>query len=108
MLNSTLSVLLVAAAATLATPEVAQAQAGKAAPTKNAAPIKGFKSGHVEVDGIRYYYEIQGEGKPLLLLHGGLGSIGMFRPILPILAADRQIIGVDLQGHGRTALGDRP
>lgn len=65
------------------------------------------RSGHVEANGVRYYYEIHGEGEPLLLLHGGLGSIDMFGPVLPALAGSRQVIGVDLHGHGRTALGDR-
>jgi pimeloyl-ACP methyl ester carboxylesterase len=66
------------------------------------------KHGHVAVDGIDYYYEIHGQGEPLLLLHGGLGSIDMFRPILPALSDGRQVIAVDLQGHGRTSLGTRP
>ena len=65
-------------------------------------------SGHVEANGVHYYYEVHGEGEPLLLLHGGLGSIDMFGPLLPMLAEHRQVIGVDLHGHGRTALGDRP
>lgn len=65
-------------------------------------------SGHVDVNGLSYYYEIHGEGEPLLLVHGGLGSLDMFEPILPILTESRQVIGVDLQGHGRTALGERP
>jgi pimeloyl-ACP methyl ester carboxylesterase len=68
----------------------------------------GADSGYVEANGIDYYYEIHGEGEPLLLLHGGLGSIDMFRQVLPILAENRQIVGVDLHGHGRTELGDRP
>jgi pimeloyl-ACP methyl ester carboxylesterase len=42
-----------------------------------------------------------------LLLHGGLGSIDMFGPVLPAFAQSRQVIAVDLHGHGRTALGDR-
>jgi pimeloyl-ACP methyl ester carboxylesterase len=62
----------------------------------------------VEANGIRYYYEIHGQGEPLLLLHGGLGSIDMFGPVLPLLAESREVIGVDLHGHGRTELGDRP
>lgn len=64
-------------------------------------------TGHIEAGGVNYYYEIHGEGEPLLLLHGGLGSIEMFGPVLPALAAERQVIAVDLHGHGRTALGDR-
>src|SRR5687768_18494488 len=66
------------------------------------------KSGRVTANGIDYYYEIHGSGEPLLLLHGGLGSIDMFGPVLPALAKTRQVIAVDLHGHGRTALGDRP
>jgi pimeloyl-ACP methyl ester carboxylesterase len=42
------------------------------------------------------------------LLHGGLGAIEMFGPVLARLAAERTVIGIDLQGHGRTTLGDRP
>jgi pimeloyl-ACP methyl ester carboxylesterase len=67
------------------------------------------KTGRVNANGIDYYYEIHGSGEPLLLLHGGLGSIDMFRDgLLPALAKTRQVIAVDLQGHGRTTLGDRP
>ena len=65
------------------------------------------KSGRAEANGILYYYEVHGSGEPLLMLHGGLGSIEMFEPGLPILAESRQVIGVDLHGHGRTPLGDR-
>src|SRR5258705_5151497 len=63
---------------------------------------------YAEVNGINLYFETQGTGRPLVLLHGGLGSGEMFGPILPALAADRQVIAVDLQGHGRTADIDRP
>jgi pimeloyl-ACP methyl ester carboxylesterase len=70
-----------------------------------AALPKAAKVGRVEVNGVNYYYEIHGTGEPLLLLHGGLGSIDMFRPIMPKLAEHRQVIAVDLQGHGRTPLG---
>lgn len=66
------------------------------------------KTGHVEANGISYYYAIYGKGEPLLLLHGGLGQIEMFGPNLSALANKHQVIGVDLQGHGRTRLGNRP
>jgi pimeloyl-ACP methyl ester carboxylesterase len=69
--------------------------------------IEMSKSGYAAVNGLNYYYEIHGEGEPLLLLHGGLGSIDMFGPVLPALAGHRQVIAVDLQGHGRTELGAR-
>jgi len=66
-------------------------------------------SGRVSVKGVDYAYEVRGEGEPLLLLHGGLGSGDMFGPVLPALVSrGRQVITVDLQGHGRTNLGSRP
>jgi pimeloyl-ACP methyl ester carboxylesterase len=65
------------------------------------------KSGYVKTNGIKYYYEISGKGEPLLLLHGGLGSTDMFKPIMPAFTEHRQVIAVDLLGHGRTELGSR-
>ena len=63
---------------------------------------------YADVNGLHMYYETHGGGRPLILLHGGLGSSEMFGPILPALAADHEVIGLDLQGHGRTADIDRP
>ena len=63
---------------------------------------------YAAVNGITLYYETHGAGRPLILLHGGLGSGEMFGPILPTLAARHRVIAVDLQGHGRTADIDRP
>jgi pimeloyl-ACP methyl ester carboxylesterase len=63
---------------------------------------------HADVNGIKLYYEIHGAGRPMILLHGGLGSGEMFGPVLPILAERHQVVAVDLQGHGRTADIDRP
>ena len=63
---------------------------------------------YADVNGLHMYFEVHGTGKPLILLHGGLGSGEMFGPVLPALAQDRQVIAVDLQGHGRTADIDRP
>jgi pimeloyl-ACP methyl ester carboxylesterase len=63
---------------------------------------------YAEVNGINLYFETHGAGRPMLLLHGGLGSGEMFGPTLPALAERRQVIVVDLQGHGRTADIDRP
>ena len=63
---------------------------------------------YADVNGISLYYETHGTGRPLILLHGGLGSGEMFGPVLPLLAARHQVVLVDLQGHGRTADIDRP
>jgi len=60
------------------------------------------------VNGQKTYYEVHGDGWPLILLHGGVGAIEMLGEILPRLAEERQVIGVDLQAHGRTADIDRP
>ncbi|MBM0106389.1 alpha/beta hydrolase [Steroidobacter sp. S1-65] len=98
--------LTVAAVALLAPvfPTFADSEPASAAAPAISAPDK---SGRVTVNGLDYYYEIRGKGEPLLLLHGGLGSIDMFGPVLPAFAQERQVIAVDLHGHGRTALGDR-
>src|SRR6266853_1322247 len=63
---------------------------------------------YADVNGINLYYETHGNGRPLVLLHGGLGSGEMFGPVLPLLAERHQVVTVDLQGHGRTADIDRP
>ena len=64
---------------------------------------------YAEVNGLNLYYETHGEGRPTILLHGGLGSGEMFGPVIPALVdAGRQAIAIDLQGHGRTADIDRP
>ncbi len=67
-------------------------------------------SGYAPVNGLQMYYEIHGSGgTPLLLLHGGLFNIDLqFGELLPSLAADRQVIATDFQGHGRTNDVDRP
>jgi pimeloyl-ACP methyl ester carboxylesterase len=67
-----------------------------------------IQKGHVEAGGVRYGYEIHGDGPPLLLLHGGFGTMEMFGAVLGRLTARHRVIAVDLYGHGRTALTDRP
>jgi pimeloyl-ACP methyl ester carboxylesterase len=67
---------------------------------------------YADVNGIKLYYELHGQSRdgslPLVLLHGGLGAGSMFGANLTALAKGRQVILVDLQGHGRTADIDRP
>lgn len=65
------------------------------------------KSGYAPVNGVEIFYAIYGEGKPLVLLHGGFEHHEMFGPNLAALAENHTVIGVDLQGHGRTPPFDR-
>ena len=59
---------------------------------------------YAEVNGLNMYVETHGAGRPLILLHGGLGSGEMFGgPVLAALAEHHRVIVPDLQGHGRTA-----
>lgn len=60
-------------------------------------------SGYLDVNGIHMYYEIYGEGRPLVLIHGGGSTIQTtFGRIIPHLAKHRRVIGVELQAHGHT------
>jgi pimeloyl-ACP methyl ester carboxylesterase len=67
-------------------------------------------TGYAPVNGLQMYYELHGSaGTPLLLLHGGLFNIDLqFGELIPGLAATRQVIAADFQGHGRTNDIDRP
>ncbi|MCI0712989.1 MAG: alpha/beta hydrolase [Chloroflexi bacterium] len=62
---------------------------------------------YASVNGLEIYYEVHGEGQPLMLLHGGLGGTVEFAQLIPALAESRQVIAVELQGHGHTADIDR-
>src|SRR5437868_5162540 len=59
------------------------------------------------VNGIELAYQVFGSGTPLILLHGGFGSVEMFGPNVELLAARHRVIGVDLQSHGRSPAADR-
>jgi pimeloyl-ACP methyl ester carboxylesterase len=105
MFVKTLIATLATVAASFVAPPIVQAAQEK--PAMQSSIPQPTKSGHAAVNGVNYYYAVYGTGEPLLLLHGGLGQIEMFGPNLTKLAQSRQVIGVDLQGHGRTALGNR-
>ncbi len=77
--------------------------------TTNASTDKEIQYGsnsaagqYVEVDGIKLYVEIYGQGEPLILLHGGVGSINGFQTNIPELAKYFQVIAYDRGGHGRS------
>lgn len=77
-----------------------------ATPPISASPTSGL----APVNGIELAWQSFGDGgpAPLILLHGGFGSVEMFGPNVAALAAGRRVIGVDLQSHGRSPAADRP
>jgi pimeloyl-ACP methyl ester carboxylesterase len=63
---------------------------------------------YASVNGLQMYYEVHGDGPPLVLLHGGALTISLtFGPMIPTLAESHQVIAVEMQGHGHTADIDR-
>ena len=66
---------------------------------------------HADIDGVPIWFEEHGDpdGPPLVALHGGMLTFeGSFGDVLPWLAQDRRVIGVELQGHGHTPDTGRP
>lgn len=61
------------------------------------------QSGYADVNGLKMYYEVYGQGEPIVLIHGSYMNIPMnWSHIIPMLAKDRQVIVTEMQGHGRT------
>jgi pimeloyl-ACP methyl ester carboxylesterase len=75
----------------------------------NAQQNKPVQSGYAPVNGIKVYYEVYGEGKPIVLLHGAFMTIeGNWAQIIPELSKTRKVIALEMQGHGHTPYSDRP
>src|ERR1700733_4667910 len=69
---------------------------------------KPADSGYVPVNGVKVYYEVYGEGRPIVLLHGAFMTIGMnWAELIPELSKTRKVIAIELQGHGHTPYSDR-
>jgi pimeloyl-ACP methyl ester carboxylesterase len=91
---------LTLALALLATPVMADAQG---------APRRASPVGHrVPVNGMRMYYEVSGQGEPLIVLHGAYMNIPAMGAIIPRLARTHKVYALEFQGHGRTTDIDRP
>ena len=76
---------------------------------KPAVPKTLKSSGYAPVNGLKMYYEIHGDGKPLVLLHGSYMTIDLnFAQLIPELAKKHKVIALEMQGHGRTGDIDRP
>jgi pimeloyl-ACP methyl ester carboxylesterase len=65
--------------------------------------IKPSDTGYADVNGLKMYYEVYGEGKPIVLLHGSFMNIPMnWAHIIPLMTGDRKVIVAEMQAHGRT------
>lgn len=74
----------------------------------NGQQLKPSASGYAPVNGIRVYYEVYGEGKPIVLLHGAFMTIQTnWSQIIPELSKTRKVIAIEMQGHGHTPYSDR-
>jgi len=70
--------------------------------------IKPAASGYAPVNGLKVYYEVYGDGKPIVLLHGAFYTIEMnWAQLIPELSKTRKVIAIELQGHGHTPYSDR-
>ena len=74
----------------------------------NGQQSKPADRGYVPVNGIKVYYEVYGEGKPIVLLHGAFYTIDMnWGQLIPELSKTRKVIAIEMQGHGHTPFSDR-
>lgn len=74
----------------------------------NGQQRKPTKSGYAPVNGIKIYYEVYGEGKPIILLHGAFMTLeGNWAQLIPELSKTRKVIAIEFQGHGHTQFSDR-
>lgn len=74
----------------------------------NAQKGKPVSSGYAPVNGIKVYYEVYGEGKLIILLHGAFYTIDLnWQELIPELAKTRKVIAVEMQGHGHSPYSDR-
>src|SRR5882757_4491458 len=74
----------------------------------NGQQAKPAGSGYALVNGIKVYYEVYGEGRPIVLLHGAFYTIGLnWAKLIPELSKTRKVIAIEMQGHGHTPFSDR-
>lgn len=74
----------------------------------NAQHIKPSNSGYAPANGSKVYYEVYGEGMPIVLLHGAFYTIDLnWSQLIPELSKTRKVIAIEMQGHGHTPYSDR-
>ncbi len=103
MHRSTVPAILASAALALMTCNIATADKGQA--NKQEQQLTPVSKGYADAaEGLKVYYETFGKGEPIVVLAGGLGNTTSMAQVIAPLSRERQVIGIDLEGHGRTAL----
>jgi pimeloyl-ACP methyl ester carboxylesterase len=98
--------LLVGAAFALILCGPAPAQAAQGGKQQQLTPTsKGYAAA---AEGLQVYYEIHGKGDPIVVMAGGFGDISSMAQTIGPLSRRRQVIGIELEGHGHTALRSTP
>ena len=70
-------------------------------------PVLGIAQKYTDINGLKMYYEVKGEGNPLLVLHGGTGSIESMTKIIDYFSESYRVIANDREGHGKTSDTDK-
>ena len=79
-----------------------------AASRSNGQQIKPSNSGYAPANGIKVYYEVYGQGMPIVLLHGSFYTIDLnWNQLIPELSKHRKVIAIEMQGHGHSPFSDR-
>ena len=106
-----LPLIIAIAAMTSCQPQTKEGQQATTTTTRDTATTAGLKpaeTGYAEVNGLKMYYEVYGQGKPIVLLHGSYMTIPLnWSQIIPMFAKNRKVIVAEMQGHGRTRDTDR-
>src|SRR5688572_15832918 len=106
MSRSIAQVRVAAAAVALMTYSASAAEGARTSQQQQLAPAStGYA---VAGEGLKVYYEIHGKGEPIVVLAGGFGDVSSMAQTIGPLSRERQVIGIDLEGHGRTALRATP
>lgn len=74
----------------------------------NGQQVKPINSGYAPVNGIKIYYEVFGQGQPIILLHGAFYTIDLnWKELIPELSKTRKVIALEMQSHGHSPFSDR-
>ncbi len=107
-MNRVATTFAAVALALLESGAIKEALAEAGCTTGQTAQTVGVQTGYADVNGLHMYYEIHGTGRPVVALHGAYMSTQSMKDFVGDLAKTRQVIVMDLQGHGRTADIERP